>query len=387
VDTPAKIAIVGAGPVGLEAALYARYLGYEVELFERRDRVAELCLPECDRPCVSPLAIQALSIHDPRFSAANEPSAWTAAQWRERYLRALSRSDLVADCLQLHTEVLAIGKIQIGRTDCPTGEFDRGAWDFRLLVRSGDEERVVSADVVLDCSGVEPLPLGQGGVPAAGESDHAVQTSGRIVASLSEEMLAGLGTSAAVLVVGVHRGGWRALDQLLKTDAQHRIVLAVPSDMASAQPHDWQAELQAALGTGRVELRRETWVDCIATTTSGRLSIGFGGDVDAMGEFDLIVAANGYWPRWWSELQLQIDPRTDCLLPLASALATSSSWQSPSDLVTSEPNYYVLGRKSYGRLDLYRNELGLKQIRDVFSIIGDRATLDLYEQFRPTIKR
>ena len=35
VDTPAKIAILGAGPIGLEAALYDRYLGYEVDVFER----------------------------------------------------------------------------------------------------------------------------------------------------------------------------------------------------------------------------------------------------------------------------------------------------------------------------------------------------------------
>ena len=35
VETPAKLAILGAGPIGLEAALYARFLGYEVEVFDR----------------------------------------------------------------------------------------------------------------------------------------------------------------------------------------------------------------------------------------------------------------------------------------------------------------------------------------------------------------
>ena len=35
IETPAKIAVLGAGPIGLEAALYARYLGYDVEIFER----------------------------------------------------------------------------------------------------------------------------------------------------------------------------------------------------------------------------------------------------------------------------------------------------------------------------------------------------------------
>ena len=31
-DTPATIAITGNGPIGLEAALYARFLGYQVIL-------------------------------------------------------------------------------------------------------------------------------------------------------------------------------------------------------------------------------------------------------------------------------------------------------------------------------------------------------------------
>ena len=40
IETPARIAILGAGPIGLEAALYARYLGYDVDIYER-GRVAE----------------------------------------------------------------------------------------------------------------------------------------------------------------------------------------------------------------------------------------------------------------------------------------------------------------------------------------------------------
>ena len=35
VDTPATIAVLGAGPIGLEAALYGRFLGYAVNVYER----------------------------------------------------------------------------------------------------------------------------------------------------------------------------------------------------------------------------------------------------------------------------------------------------------------------------------------------------------------
>ena len=35
VEPPGKVVVIGAGPIGVEAALYARYLGYQVEVFER----------------------------------------------------------------------------------------------------------------------------------------------------------------------------------------------------------------------------------------------------------------------------------------------------------------------------------------------------------------
>src|SRR6266516_3622055 len=42
IDTPARLAILGAGPIGLEAALYARFLGYEVVVYERGDIAASV---------------------------------------------------------------------------------------------------------------------------------------------------------------------------------------------------------------------------------------------------------------------------------------------------------------------------------------------------------
>ena len=42
VDTPARIAILGAGPIGVETALYARFLGYDVDLYERQEVAANL---------------------------------------------------------------------------------------------------------------------------------------------------------------------------------------------------------------------------------------------------------------------------------------------------------------------------------------------------------
>ena len=42
IDTPARLAILGAGPIGLEAALYARFLGYDVVVYETGDVAASV---------------------------------------------------------------------------------------------------------------------------------------------------------------------------------------------------------------------------------------------------------------------------------------------------------------------------------------------------------
>ena len=69
IDTPATIAIIGAGPGGIEAALYARFLGYSVELYDQH-RVCDSLRRWGQRPMsgtwcdlTSPLGLAALQAH------------------------------------------------------------------------------------------------------------------------------------------------------------------------------------------------------------------------------------------------------------------------------------------------------------------------------------
>ena len=50
----------------------------------------------------------------------------------------------------------------------------------------------------------------------------------------------------------------------------------------------------------------------------------------------------------------------------------------PQSLLNPEPDFYVLGAKSYGRNSRFLISLGLTQIRDLFTLLADRAELDLY---------
>ena len=113
VDTPAKIAILGAGPIGLEAALYARVLGYDVVIYEAGSRVAEAV---CEWGHVrmftpfglnrTPLGLTALRAQDESYVPPGDDELLTGREWVKRYLGPLAQTDLLADHLRPVTPVL-----------------------------------------------------------------------------------------------------------------------------------------------------------------------------------------------------------------------------------------------------------------------------------------
>jgi hypothetical protein len=130
-----------------------------------------------------------------------------------------------------------------------------------------------------------------------------------------------------------------------------------------------------------------TDVEALARDDAGRFQVTVSGDQEGVFAFDRILANVGYRPdnRLYEELQvhecyatsgpmklaaqLQKQPTADCLDQVAHG---------PQTLLNPEPNFYILGAKSYGRRSSFLLSVGLRQIVEVFSIIGDRETLDLY---------
>src|SRR5438105_2531953 len=140
VESPARIAILGAGPIGLEAALYARYLGYEVDLYER-GRVAEHLLQwghaRLFTPFAanaSPLGISALAAQDATWKPPAIDAFITGQEFAARYLIPLAQSDLLVDNIHEQTEVLAVARGELRKNELSGDE--RAEFDFRLLVRS-----------------------------------------------------------------------------------------------------------------------------------------------------------------------------------------------------------------------------------------------------------
>lgn len=150
IDTPARLAILGAGPIGLEAALYARFLGYDVVIFERGE-VAANVRPIADKLLDSPfqensttLGVAAIEAQDDSYVPPSANDLLTGQEWLNRYLLPLSQTDLLADHLRLHTTVVAVAS-----EDTKDG-------DTMLTVSSRDAigaDRKETFDGILDCTG------------------------------------------------------------------------------------------------------------------------------------------------------------------------------------------------------------------------------------------
>jgi len=66
------------------------------------------------------------------------------------------------------------------------------------------------------------------------------------------------------------------------------------------------------------------------------------------------------------------------LLGESSADCLDQQSHGPQTLMNPEPNFYILGAKSYGRNSNFLFSLGLEQIRELFTVVTGREDLDLY---------
>jgi thioredoxin reductase len=388
IDTPATIAVLGAGPIGLEAALYARFLGYSVVIYEQGEvaehlrRAGHLRLFPTFRDLHSNLGLAAIRAQDESYAPPDDNQRPTASEWRDQYLLPLAQTDLLADSLRLQTKVLGVTKGELLKGDL-AGNPDRGDWPFRILSQNAaGEERVEEVDAVFDCTGIfsQPNPLGEGGLPALGERSLAGRLARHVPDLLGAERtryagkhtaVVGSGLSAATSVV--------ALTELSQSASGTRVTwitrrerATVPAGPVNRIANDCLAareELAARASALALEGKElswlpGTWIERIAPAGTS-LELQLSGEHAGPLSCDEIIANVGYRPdtKLFAELQVTLAPASEAIDDV---------------LLTGEPNFYVLGAKSFGRRSGFQFSHGLRQIRDLFALIGDRPSLDLY---------
>lgn len=408
-ETPARIAVIGAGPIGLEAALYARYLGYDVDVYER-GRVAENLLQWGHVRMFSPfghnrspLGLAALKAQDPAWQAPGDDELLTGRELAARYLIPLAHSDLLADSIHERTSVVAIGREGLVKGELG-GDEAREEPDFRLLVASTDpgehgRQRFTAADVVIDASGTfgNHNWLGPGGLPALGERAAEQHIEYGLPDVLGDDrpryasrsiLLVGTGHSAATNLVALAELAAQAPDTWItwvarqELDEKHPEPLAtIPNDPFADRVRLTQhANQLAADDSNHVSLLSGTAVEALTWHADlERFSVRMTGKHAGELEFDRIIANVGYRPdrRLFRELHVRQDPFHEGALEQPGSDDPGSTAK-PQLLVQPEPDFYILGAKSTGRDSRFLIGTGLDQVRALFTIIGDRPELNLY---------
>ncbi len=375
-----RIAIIGAGPIGLEAGLAASERGLGFTVYESADSVGgyvrrwghvRLFTPW--EKNVSDRARAALG------SAPDGDELPTGDELADHLLDPLAAT--LGDRIRLGTRVLAVGREGLLKHEA-IGSDARASRPFRLLLSRPDgTEAIEHADAVIDCSGSygNPNLLGDGGIPAPGERALAE----RIVRYLPT-FDAGEWDGASVLLTGSGHSAQTAALALAERDT--RVVWAVRNPApdwgaVDDDPLPERASLNAsaaAIGRGEapgIELMTGTVTESLAER-DGRVAVRLrnGGAEEVV--VDRILALNGGVGDASIYRQLQVHECYASCAPmkLAAALLADSGGDcleqtshGPDTLVNPEPGFFILGAKSYGRNSQFLLSIGWQQVDDVFA--------------------
>ena len=396
-DTRPHIAIIGAGPTGIEAALAAHANGFTFTLYEAGDDVASyirswghvrLFSPwELD---ISPRAQRLLSELGHEMPDGEEYP--TGHELVDRVYRPLAESDIIAPSLELGVRVKAISREALLKNDA-IGDPTRADRPFRLLLQNDlGREWAVSAEIVLDCTGNygHPNPLGAGGIPAPGEELLDAAITRQIPDFESEPMewadkttlLVGAGYSAQTAVVELGKiadqyPATRVIWVVRKPNSNWEII---PDDPLPARAElTRRAEELAGFATEAVLCISGVVVDTLEGD-SGRISVLLRHEDSETTkvEVDRILSLTGFHGDYEMYRQLQVHEcwATSGPMKLAAALLGSDSadcldqsGHGAETLVNPEPNFFILGSKSYGRNSSFLMRVGWEQVDDVFGLL------------------
>jgi len=383
-----SLVVVGAGPMGLEAALGALERGFAVTVLEK-GRVGENLRRYGATRLFSPFAMN-VSARVKALLGASAPAAeelLTGEEMAERVLEPLARTPLLARRIRTGHAVTAIGRARMTRRELP-GHPLRGERPFRILVETPGGEEVMEADAVLDASGVydRPAAVGVGGIPARGERalDGAfIQRLDALQAALpglagKQVLLVGHGHSAAGALAAIAslpdppRVQWatrspnrRPCVEVAGDPLPERArVTAHANDLASNPPPFLTVERRAGVEAFAPRAGR------VAVTLTG----GRGG------VFDAVLGFTGYRPdlSFLSELALEVSPTSEGAAGIARALAGVTDCLSvpkvgAADLDSGEPAFHFVGAKSYGRLPTFLLRNGIEQLETILDRLAAPA--------------
>lgn len=403
-----RIAILGSGPIGLEAALYAARLGLPVTVYERGE-VAESVKQWGHVRLFSPFGMNSTPLGREVAGAQErlpaETDLLTGRDFRSAYLEPIAACGLLKGAIRTGNQVIRVARQGFLKDDA-IGDPRRAQAPFVLLVQEGKDERIDEADVVLDCTGSygNHRWLGTGGLPALGERNAASHIRYGLDDVLGEKkdfyadrnvLVIGGGYSAATTVVALaklaetHAGLW--VIWAARTSRTQPIRRHMNDPLRERDQLAGQANILATRRDASVEFHHSVVIERIHTEGADK---GFRveateGTRKVTWEVDRLIANIGYTPDvgLFRELPVHQCYATEGPMALAASLLKQSTQDclqvaggGPAVIRTTEPGFYILGAKSYGRSSQFLLRSGFEQVRDVFALITGKPDLDLYRK-------
>jgi hypothetical protein len=386
-----RVAILGAGPTGLEAALAAVESGRPFTLYEAAPTVAGNVRAWGHVRLFTPWEINVSPRMRRHLEVPDGPECPTGQDLAERLFEPLAALPEIAPNLRLGTRVLGIGREGLLKHE-EIATAERGRHPFRLLLADGSgREWTETADVVIDATGTwgHPNTLGDGGIPAPGERALTGEIRRDIPDFAAERadwagktvLLAGAGHSAQTAV--------RALAELAKEAPGTRVIWALRNPEPGWGTHDGDplperaglAATAAELAGGAspaVAARRGAVVEEIAKP-DGRFEVvlrnGAGPERIAVDRILTLTGAVGD-SSLYRQLQVHECYATCGPMKLSAALlgaggvdCLAQTTHGADTLTNPEPGFFILGAKSYGRNNTFLMRIGWEQVGEVFGLL------------------
>ncbi len=401
-----RVAVIGSGPVGIEAALAARECGWPVRVYEQGPRIADSMRRWGHVHLFTPWSFN-LSVRMKTVlstSGAPTPDETTCPTGAELaevldQINQLVTHRLPPDqmCWCLETRVLSIGRQGLLKHEAIGGGRENAP--FRILVRGPEGERIDEADLVFDCSGTyrHPNPVGADGIPAPGEADAEVGFQAGVTRHLvdfaaeSEDWI-----GHKILLVGGGHSAMTAAVALADLVREHPITQV--TWMLRSDPADWliddedplperkklQQQAQALVAPGSpFALRIGAQIERIKKSEGDRrLRVYLDDDAEAPIEVDRILSLTGYSAddSIYRGLQVHECYATGAPMKLSAALLAAGGLggdclaqpaPGADTLTNPEPGFFILGAKSYGRNSAFLMRNGYEQVEDVVRLLAD----------------
>ena len=395
ITTPKKkVAVIGAGPVGLAAAAHLLERGLEPVVIEAGPTVGHAVRQWSHVRMFSPWEYNIDKAADRLLTKAGwnrpQPDHYpTGAELAEQYLEPLATRTPLKDHIRTQSMVTAIGRVGFDKVKTR----GRDVAPFEIRYQNGKGPEVLRADAVIDATGTwfTPNPAGANGLPALGEREAQDRIAYGMPDVLGCDRPRYAGRCVAVLGAGHSAvGTLLELAKLKEQEPATQIVWLLRGDAPEKSFGGGSADQLAARGalgtafaalvaSGRVTIESGFRVNRIARE-GDRIVVSGAGCPGRHVAVEELVVSTGFRPDldFLREIRLSLDPALECppaLAPLIDPNEHSCGSVRPHgarELAQPEAGFYFAGMKSYGRAPTFLMMTGFEQVRSIAAeLAGD----------------